>query len=118
MEKKSIGLNLKLIRERKNLTQTELGKVMGVSTPTISGWESGRVSIKPDAINRLCNVLGCHKEELLGLRYVGRASDLEKKKLIDMFDSLSEDNRHLLLVRARELQVIESQASITTLKVS
>ena len=109
MDKKSIGNNIKFYRKNAGLTQTELGEMFGVSYVTVSTWESGRTTPSIDIIEGLCVALHCRKEELLGFGYVGRDKDIQKKKLNEYFDSLSEDNRHLLLVRAKELVNIEAE---------
>ena len=106
---KNIGDNIKFYRKNAGLTQKELGKLFGVSYVTVSTWESGRTTPSIDIIEGLCVALHCRKEELLGFGYVGRDKDIQKKKLNEYFDSLSEDNRHLLLVRAKELVNIEAE---------
>lgn len=58
-------------------------------------------------VERLCQIFGCRKEEILGLRYSGWDKDNGKRKLIECFDNMSEDSRHLLLVRAKELQLLD-----------
>lgn len=37
-------------RKNANLTQSEVGKIIGVSAKTISGWETGKHKIKVDAL--------------------------------------------------------------------
>ena len=109
MDKKSIGNNIKYYRKNAGLTQAELGEMFDVSYVTVSTWESGRTAPSTDIIEDLCVALHCRKEELLGFGYAGRDKDIQKKKLNEYFDSLSEDNRHLLLVRAKELVNIEAE---------
>ena len=104
-----IGDNIKFYRQNAKLTQKQLGKMFGVSYVTVSTWGSGRTMPSPEIIEGLCVALHCRKEELLGFGYAGREKDLQRKALNDYFDQLGEDNRHLLLVRAKELVNLEAE---------
>ena len=106
---KNIGDNIKFYRKSAGLTQAQLGKMFGVSHVTVSTWEAGRTMPSSEVIEGLCVALHCRKEELLGFGYAGRDRDMQKKKLLDYFDSLGEDNRQLLLVRAKELSILEAE---------
>ena len=109
MYNNQIGDNIKYLRQSAGLTQAQLGKMFGVSHVTVSTWESGRTMPTLEIIDRLCVALHCRKEEILGFGYAGRDKDIQRKKLNEYFDSLSEDNRHLLLVRAKELVNLEAE---------
>ncbi|MCR5195067.1 MAG: helix-turn-helix domain-containing protein [Pseudobutyrivibrio sp.] len=109
MSKNNIGNNIKFLRQNAGLTQAQLGKIFGVSHVTVSTWESGRTMPTPDIVEGLCMTLHCRKEEILGFGYAGREKDVQRKKLNEYFDALSEDNRHLLLVRAKELVNLEAE---------
>ena len=104
-----IGDNIKFYRQNAGLTQKQLGKMFGVSYVTVSTWESGRTMPSPEIIEGLCVALHCRKEELLGFGYAGREKEMQRKALNDYFDQLGEDNRHLLLVRAKELVNLEAE---------
>ena len=58
-------MNLREMRQRAGLTQTELAKRMGVRANTVNQWESG--SRHPDVMlaPKLADVLGCTLDELL-----------------------------------------------------
>lgn len=55
-------------RKRKELTQTELGKLVFSCSSSVSAWEQGITLPKLDTINRLCDVLGVSADWLLGRR--------------------------------------------------
>lgn len=59
-------MNIKEVRERAKMTQTELAKEMGVSQGTISQWENNKTI--PDALQmlKLSWVLRCEVGELYG----------------------------------------------------
>jgi DNA-binding XRE family transcriptional regulator len=47
------------MRGYRQLTQGELGELVGVSKQTISGWEHDTSKPNADYIRDLCRVLGC-----------------------------------------------------------
>ena len=61
----SIGKNIKLLRERKGMTQEELGKAVGVSSMAVSQWENNRAVPRIGSIERLSEALGVSKSELI-----------------------------------------------------
>ena len=46
-------LNIKHLRQQRNLTQTELADLIGVSLRTIQNWEAGKKNITVDKLERL-----------------------------------------------------------------
>jgi transcriptional regulator with XRE-family HTH domain len=64
--KRKQGEVLKEIRKRKDLTQTQLGKMLGVRYNTISGWETGEHKIPTNRLNEICNILNIPPSYLLG----------------------------------------------------
>lgn len=73
----SIGENIKLYRNKKGLTQPELGKLIHKSESSIRKYESDTVTPSIDILNELANKLGITINDLLGLsdEYI-RASSL------------------------------------------
>lgn len=51
------GDNLKLFRKKKNLTQQELGEMLGVKKSTVSRWESGERAMTVENIKKVSQVL-------------------------------------------------------------
>lgn len=51
-----IGNNLKNCREEIEITQIKLGKILGVSSSTISNWESGYDTIPLHRLVKFCNL--------------------------------------------------------------
>lgn len=49
---------LKALRVNKNLKQTEVAGIVGVSVSTIKNWESGMSFPKPKHIDKLCELYG------------------------------------------------------------
>ncbi|WFQ81308.1 LexA family transcriptional regulator [Xenorhabdus sp. SF857] len=63
--KTSIGVRIRLCRKRLNLTQRELGKLVGVSHVAISQWEKEETEPKGDNLLALASALGCSPEYIL-----------------------------------------------------
>ena len=58
--------NIKRARKERGLTQAELAKRVGVTQGNLSAWETDRW--KPDvaSLKKLCEVLNCSADYLLG----------------------------------------------------
>lgn len=62
-----IGTRIARARKLVNLKQVDLGAAIGVSDQTISNWEVGLRTPRADLLKKLCVVLGCSADYLLGL---------------------------------------------------
>lgn len=61
-----MGDRIKMLREAKELTQTQLGELVGVTKSAVSQWELGQTSnIKLQTFLRLLDVLGTKYEYLV-----------------------------------------------------
>ena len=58
--------NLKLLRKKKNLSQEELGKLVGVTKMTISRWEKGGSDIDINNLKKLSQYFGVSIDYILG----------------------------------------------------
>lgn len=56
----------KLARQFKNLKVTEAAKLLGVSQPTLSAWESGRKAPSVESLEKMANLYGVTTDFLLG----------------------------------------------------
>ena len=77
---------LKELRERRGITQTQLGQILDVEKSTISKYEKGTLGLSSNAISTLCDYFGVSADYLLGLsetpttaqeRYDMPAEDIE-----------------------------------------
>ncbi|MGR4893577.1 helix-turn-helix domain-containing protein [Sphingopyxis sp. LARHCG72] len=59
------GANLKRLRIARRLSQATVAEKMGVSAPSVSGWESGRARPKYDRMAALAGLLGVPVSQLL-----------------------------------------------------
>ncbi|MBU0824506.1 MAG: helix-turn-helix domain-containing protein [Alphaproteobacteria bacterium] len=61
----NFAANLKRLRMAKGLSQASMAEHLGVSGPSISGWEKGRARPKEDRLADLANLLGVPVSQLL-----------------------------------------------------
>ena len=61
----SIGKNIKRFREKSEMTQDDLSKVIGVSDKTVSSWEIGTRTPKMGAIQKIADYFGIRKSDLI-----------------------------------------------------
>jgi transcriptional regulator with XRE-family HTH domain len=62
---KKLGENLKMLRIKKNITQTELAKTLDVDKSFVSNIESGKTNPTLSTITNLAQALGVSTNELL-----------------------------------------------------
>lgn len=63
----TISATIKRYRELAGLSQSELGRRMGVSYAAVQQWESGASRPRPKRLKDLAQILGVSQTELLGL---------------------------------------------------
>jgi len=61
----SIGLIIRKYRQKKDLTQEELGKSVFVSKQSVSKWENGRSLPDIETVRKLCTVLDIDRDEII-----------------------------------------------------
>ena len=57
-------MRLKELREKKALTQRDIGIAIGVEQHTVSQWETGDRTPRADKLPELARILGCTIDEL------------------------------------------------------
>jgi len=62
----SIGDNIKKWREIRNLKQSDLAAMVGVSDKTVSSWEINRTEPKMGMVEKICFALNCKKTDIIG----------------------------------------------------
>ena len=61
----SIGENIRALRKKKNMEQTELGRLLGVSGKTVSSWETDRTEPRAAAIEKMAEIFGCQQSDII-----------------------------------------------------
>ncbi len=60
--------NLRKLRRMQELTQAELGNLIGLSRQHIYNLEKGKNELTESMIRKICEVLECTADELLGIK--------------------------------------------------
>jgi transcriptional regulator with XRE-family HTH domain len=58
-------MNLRQIRESRNMSQIELAKKLAVGQSTVSMWETGDSKPTFENLLKLCQILSCSLDELI-----------------------------------------------------
>lgn len=100
-----IGQKIKEARNRKKLTQQELGELIGVQKSAIAKYESGRVvNIKRSTLQKIASALDIRPSELIfesspkdtANFHVKIISDLELMDSLKDYYKLSHDNQKMV----------------------
>lgn len=78
-----IGLRIKSLRKKNDLTQEKLAEYLGVSFQAVSKWETGAASPDLSMIVPLARLLGCSTDELFGL--ADSSADPRKNELRTLY---------------------------------
>lgn len=90
MDKNKIGERIKYERQRLDLSQLELGKLIGVSKQCISGWETGRTTPDSITLNKIAKIFNLDvnyflEENICDINYAKKSCEkypnLTKKEL-------------------------------------
>ena len=97
MVKLNLGEKIRLARKQKEMTQAELGNLLGVSEDAISAYERNKNKIPYDLIIKLHEILGIRLLDLLGIttsNYQERNDinmDKKEKKLSPVLENLQKE---------------------------
>lgn len=58
---------LKTLRKQRNISQADIASELGIKPAAVSKYETGRVPLSEDSIEKLCTILHVSADELLGL---------------------------------------------------
>lgn len=100
----SIGKNIKRLRESKDMTQAELGKIAGVTDKAVSTWENGSADPRMGAIQKIADYFGVKKSDIIDddSSSSSELSDADRE-LLDLFHGLNVLGRDKLIEYARDL---------------
>ena len=101
---------LKELRNEKKLSQKALSELIFVSQQTVAKWEKNNSTPNPDALIKICQVLDCSSDYLLGISETKKAplqmqeslTDEENKSL-NYYRELNEEGQYLLIAHAQTL---------------
>lgn len=97
----SISDNIKALRERYSLTQSDLGEIAGVSDKAVSTWEKGTAEPRMGAVQKIADHFGIPKSFIVDDKPAYdplevKLIDPREKKLHENYVGLSEENRNTL----------------------
>ncbi len=88
-----IGNTIRELRKEKKMSQSELGKFIGVSQTTVTAWETGRAEPSSTFISKLADLFNVSTDYLLG------RSDSKKEPYYE----LTEKEKNDIAVQAEKL---------------
>lgn len=99
-----IANNIKRLRSERDWTQEQLAEKVGVTRPTITQWESGWSQPRMGKVEKLAEVFGVPKSEIIESRYEYAAVSLyndEERELLELYRSASDGMRNAVLESLR-----------------
>lgn len=100
---KAIGLRIKAARSRKGLTQGNIAKLTGLSTPHISNIETGNTKLGLPTIIHLANVLDVSVDELL-CDNIHRSEQIYCLELSELLQDCTVDELHIISELAKVIK--------------
>jgi transcriptional regulator with XRE-family HTH domain len=81
-----LGKNIKSVRKKKGIKQSELAHELGITVRTIQNYESGNREPNMETLMKICDILGCAPMDIIPFQdfeknYIGTLD--ESKKRID-----------------------------------
>lgn len=58
---------LKTLRKERNISQADIAAMLGIKPAAVSKYETGRVPLSEDSIEKICQMMHVSADELLGL---------------------------------------------------
>lgn len=83
------GKKIKQLRKEKKITQSELGKRMGISQQQIAQYENGKLKPKLETLHRIADALQIPRSILYNDMLPKEKSELVKRDMIDIIDALN-----------------------------
>jgi len=108
-----ISERIKYLRDMHQLTQSEFGKIAGVSDKAVSTWENGSAEPRMGAIQRLADYFGVSKGWLIGEdplhddRPSLLCTDADEQRLIELYRSLNAIGKRRALESIEDLSQID-----------
>ena len=87
MDKYTFGKNLYELRNKKGLTQKELGKLLGVSDKAVSKWETGEAMPRTAKLVLITDLFGVTMEQLSSEDFDCNAEDFRQNETPEQKES-------------------------------
>lgn len=113
MNTQKIGSFLQELRKQENMTQEELGEIVGVTNKTISRWETGNYMPPIDCLETLSSVYQISINEIIGGK---RWSDEEYKEQADQnIKEVIQRNNESIKIFEKRMMFLYSLVTIITI---
>ena len=98
-------MNLKELRQKKKLTQVEMGKILNITGPTYNGYETGKYEPTIETLCKLADYFEVSLDYLIGREYKDDIGYLtfNQKNIVMVIKKLNEKNLSTLLGTALRL---------------
>ena len=100
--KKMVGVNIRTVREMKDMTQEQLGEKLGYSGRMISKFENATDHLKIGTLFHIANALEVPLYALIPFQFL--TNGLPYQDFLSDFTSLSEDDRSTVNIFIRSLR--------------
>lgn len=100
---KAIGVRIKAARTRKGVTQGNIARITGLSTPHISNIETGNTKLGLPTIIHLANVLDVSVDELL-CDNIHRSEKIFHNELSELLQDCTVDELHIIAELAKVIK--------------
>lgn len=74
-----VGQSIRIIRQRKKITQQKLAHKLGVSRQAICMWESGKRELRMSMLNKIAQILSVSINEILSLQRLNNGKNKKKE---------------------------------------
>ena len=109
----TVGENIRRIRQERNLTQRQLGEMVGASEAYIRAYESGRRNPKPASLEKIANALSVNPEVLAnsdfdGLKAMHRLFQIFRQYDGHLFECQDKDGNDIVGISFGTLALMRS----------
>jgi len=91
----ALGDNMMLLRKKKNLSQAELGKMIGTSGDVVGRYERGDISPSIEVVSKIADALEVSVDYLIGKTKMELDADALRR--LEDIAALSEENKKFVL---------------------
>lgn len=107
-----IGENIKFLREKNQLTQDELAKIIGVTDKAISFWEIGKYKPRMGSIQKIADYFGIQKSNIIEddgmekLFIIQKQPNIKEMELLLQFHKLNDLGQEKIIEDIRNLNFV------------
>ena len=109
----TVGENIRRIRQERNLTQRQLGEMVGASEAYIRAYESGRRNPKPSSLEKIADALSVNPEVLAnsdfdGIKAIHRLFQIFRQYDGQLFEYQDKDGNDMVGISFGTLSLMRS----------